>query len=189
MRCPPLTATIFLALVLALLAAPRPAAADQNDSRLDELFMRLLEAPAPGEAQRIEGQIWQIWLDSNDGAVRGLMRDGVAALERADYSHALMKFDQMVLIAPDFAEGWNKRATVHYLLGNYGESLSDIAKTLALEPRHFGALSGRGLVYVKLEDERRALEAFEAALAIHPNLAAAAVNAEQLRKMLHDREI
>lgn len=189
MRRLPFTATIALFLVLMLLGAPRPAAADQNDSRLDALFLRLLEAPAPGEAQRIEGEIWQIWLESDDGAVRGLMRDGVAALERGDYAHALAKFDQMVVIAPDFAEGWNKRATVHYLLGNYGQSLSDIAKTLALEPRHFGALSGRGLVYVRLEDERRALEAFEAALAIHPNLPAAAANAEQLRQMLHDREI
>src|SRR3546814_20777188 len=95
----------------------------------------------------------------------------------------------MVVIAPGFAEGWNKRATVHYLLGNYGESLADIAETLALEPRHFGALSGRGLVYLRLEDAQRALDAFEQALAIPPNLPAAALNAEELRKMLHDREL
>ena len=124
------------------------------DSRLDGLFLRLQQAPGPGEAQRIEGQIWQIWGQSDDGAVRGLMRDGVAAMQRGDYRHALAKFDQMVVIAPDFAEGWNKRATVHYLLGNYAQSLADIAKTLALEPRHFGALAGRGLVYVQLEDEQ-----------------------------------
>src|SRR3546814_496340 len=152
MRRLPLTATVVLLLVLAVLAAPRPAAADQNDSRLDELFIRLLEAPAPGEAQRIEGEIWRIWLESDDGAVRGLMRDGLAAMQRGDYPHALAKFDQMVLIAPDFAEGWNKRATVHYLLGNDGQSLDDIAKTLELEPRHFGAPAGRGLGYLRLED-------------------------------------
>lgn len=176
-------------MVLALLAAPCPVVADQNDSRLDRLFVQLLEAPTPGKARRVEGQIWQIWLQSDDGAVRGLMRDGLAAMDRGDHAHALSKFDQMVLIAPHFAEGWNKRATLHYLMGNYGRSLADIAKTLELEPRHFGALSGRGLVYVKLEDERRALEAFEEALAIHPNLAAAAANAEQLRRLLRDREI
>src|SRR3546814_17341199 len=82
-----------------------------------------------------------------------------------------------------------RSASGHYLLGNYGESLADIAETLALEPRHFGALSGRGLVYLRLEDAQRALDAFEQALAIHPNLPAAAINAEELRKMLHDREI
>ena len=185
----PLLAIAVIMAASALLAATRPAAADQNDRRLDGLFARLLEAQGSREAQQVEGKIWQIWGQSDDGAVRGLMQDGAAAMERGDYPHALAKFDQMVVIAPDFAEGWNKRATVHYLLGNYGQSLADIARTLELEPRHFGALSGRGLIYVQLEDERRALKAFEEALAIHPNLAAAAANAEQLRKILHDREI
>ena len=95
----------------------------------------------------------------------------------------------MVAIAPDFAEGWNKRATVHYLLGNYPQSLADIGETLEREPRHFGALSGRGLVYVALEDEVRALKAFDAALAIHPNLTSAAINAATLRKNLREKEI
>jgi tetratricopeptide (TPR) repeat protein len=180
---------IAFALATGVLATVGPARADQNDSRLGGLFERLKEAESPREAGEVEGRIWQIWSESDDGAVRGLMRDGIAALERGDYPHALTKFDQMVVIAPNFAEGWNKRATVHYLLGDYGQSLADIAKTLALEPRHFGALAGRGLVYVQLEDERRALEAFEAALAIHPNLTSAAANAEQLRKIIRDREI
>src|SRR3546814_15912156 len=109
MRRLPLTATVVLLLVLAVLAPPRPAAADQNDSRLDELFIRLLEAPAPGEAQRIEGEIWQIWLESDDGAVSGLMRDGLAAMQRGDYPHALAKFDQMVVIAPAFGEGCSRK--------------------------------------------------------------------------------
>ena len=185
MRSLPITA---IAILVALCLAA-PLRADQTDARLDDLFHRLLEAPAPGEAQLVEGQIWRIWIESDDGAVRGLMQQGVAAMSRGDYAHALSKFDQMVVIAPDFAEGWNKRATVHYLMGSYADSLADIAKTLELEPRHFGALSGKGLVYVKLEDEKRALKAFEAALAIHPNLTSAAVNAAHLRKILKDREI
>jgi tetratricopeptide (TPR) repeat protein len=174
--------------VMALPGAP-PAAGDQNDSRLDGLFTRLLEAPGPGEAQLVEGLIWRIWIQSDDGAVRILMRDGMAALQQGDYRRALSKFEQIVAIAPDFAEGWNKRATAHYLLGNYARSLADIARTLELEPRHFGALAGRGLVYLQLEDERRALKAFEAALAIHPNLPSAAINAARLRQMLRDRQI
>jgi len=185
-RLPPLAAAIVLAVAVLLSAGPA-ALADQSDGRLDGLFARL-QAAGPAEALRVEGEIWQIWTQSEDGAVRGLMGDGLAAMQRGDYRHALAKFDQMVVIAPGFAEGWNKRATVHYLLGHYGQSLSDIAKTLELEPRHFGALSGRGLVYVKLEDERRALDAFEAALAVHPHLIGAATNAEQLRKILRDRE-
>jgi len=179
-----IAATFFAALSLV-----QAARADQNDARLDPLFSRLLEAPGPGEAQLLEGQIWTIWLQSDDGAVRALMQDGLQAMQQGDYARALSKFDQMVLISPDFAEGWNKRATVHYLMGRYPESLADISKTLKLEPRHFGALAGRGLVYVELEDERRALKAFEEALAIHPNLTSAAINAAQLRKILRDRQI
>ncbi len=185
----PITAIAILLLLGAALLPLRFAAADQKDERLEALFVRLLEAPGPLEARDLEGAIWSIWVQSDDGAVRILMHDGIQALQQGDYSRALSKFDQMVLIAPDFAEGWNKRATVHYLLGNYAQSLGDIAKTLELEPRHFGALAGRGLVYVELEDERRALKAFEAALAIHPNLTSAAINAANLRKVLRDRRI
>ncbi|NIA69088.1 tetratricopeptide repeat protein [Pelagibius litoralis] len=171
------------------LFAALPSAADQNDARLEKLFDRLLEAPGPAEAQAVEGAIWSIWAQSDDGAVRALMEDGVAAMSRRDYRRALSKFEQMVAIAPDFAEGWNKRATVHYLMGRYDQSLADVARTLALEPRHFGALSGRGLIYVALEDEKRALDSFEEALVIHPNLISAAINAEALRKILREREI
>ena len=180
---------LLLAALFAATAPLQPARADQTDNRLDDLFMRLLEAPGPGEAQLVEGLIWSIWVQSDDSAVQILMHDGIQAMSRGDHRHALSKFEQIVVIAPDFAEGWNKRATVHYLLGNYAQSLADIAKTLKLEPRHFGALAGRGLVYIELEDERRALEAFEAALSIHPNLTSAAINASQLRKKLRDRRI
>lgn len=175
--------------VLFSLCVALPSAADQNDARLDGLFSKLRDAPGPTEAQAIEGAIWSIWTQSDDGAVRALMEDGVSAMSRRDYRRALQKFEQMVAIAPDFAEGWNKRATVHYLMGNFSDSLADVAKTLALEPRHFGALSGRGLIYIQLEDDKRALDAFEEALAIHPKLASAAINAEVLRKRLRAREI
>lgn len=166
-----------------------PAAADQRDSRLDELFTGLESAADPGAAQAIELRIWGIWSESDDPAVQILMAQGAAAMARRDRRAALGKFDQIVRIAPGFAEGWNKRATVHYLLGNFKKSLGDIRKTLTLEPRHFGALSGRGLVYVQLEEEARALESFEAALEIHPRLSGARINAETLRRLLKDRSI
>src|SRR3546814_13061946 len=138
----------LLLLATAALAAPAPAAADQNDSRLDALFTRLLESPGPVEAQQVEGRIWQTWMQSDDGAVQGLMRDGVAAMARGDYLHALAKFDQMDVIAPDFAAGWNQRETVHSLLGNDGPSRDDIATTLELAPRHHHATAGRGQEYI-----------------------------------------
>ena len=173
--------------VLALGTAP--VAADQNDARLDALFAQLKAAPSYAAAQPVESAVWHIWSESDDPAVRILMGEGVAAMARQDYRSALGKFDQIVKIAPDFAEGWNKRATVHYLVGLYAASLSDIDKTLALEPRHFGALSGRGLVFIELDEEQPALDSFEAALAIHPTLPGAAANAKILHKRLKDRAI
>lgn len=165
------------------------AAADQSDSRLADLFARLMKTQDLGEAFRVESEIWTVWLEHDDEAVRLLLDKGIAAMNRGDHRGALEDFDQIVAIAPDFAEGWNKRATVHYLLGNYKESLDDIAETLALEPRHFGALSGRGLVYGELEELELALESFEAALEVHPNMVGSRRNAEALRRHLQDQEI
>jgi tetratricopeptide (TPR) repeat protein len=95
----------------------------------------------------------------------------------------------MVLRSPEYAEGWNKRATVHYMLGNFEESLADIDATLELEPHHFGALSGRGLVHVKLGDYERALSAFEDALEVSPQSAGPRANAKALREILGQRDI
>lgn len=161
-----------------------PAQADQNDPRLSELFAQLKEVPAPVEAASIESQIWAIWLETSDQAAASLLQTGLNAMDVNDHIAALNAFDRLVTIAPDFAEGWNKRATVHYLVGNFEESLDDIATTISLEPRHFGALSGRGLVYVSLDDLGRALTSFEAALAVYPNMAGPRINAEAIRRIL-----
>lgn len=179
-------ATVLL-VCLAFVAAP--VAADQKDPRLDNLFALLKAASNYDAAQPSEAAVWGLWSETDDPAARILLRNGVAAMARRDYRKALEKFDQIVTIAPNFAEGWNKRATVYYLVGHYSASLNDIDKTLALEPRHFGALSGRGLVFIELGEEQLALDSFDAALAIHPNLPGAGNNAKFLRKLLEDREI
>jgi len=168
---------------------PEVLAADQTNSRLDSLFSRLAETDNPGEAIQLEGEIWRIWTYSDDRAVQLLMQDGVSAMSHRDFDRALSKFDQIVAIAPEFAEGWNKRATLFYLMSRYEESLADIDKVLALEPRHFGALSGRGLVYSELHDEERALQSFEDALEINPFMVGAIHNARILRKRLRDSNI
>ena len=177
----------FLAALLA--AAASTTGADQTDSRLGALFAELQQAEGYPQAQPAESEIWRIWIEHPDRAVTLLMRKGMEAMGRGDRRGALEDFDQIVKIAPGFAEGWNKRATVHYMLGNHVASLADIEKTLELEPRHFGALSGRGLVYSALEEPELALESFEAALAVHPQMPGARLNAEAIRKMLKAREI
>ncbi len=184
---------IAIALVLGLGLGPvlgaGPAAADQDDPRLEALFARLKAAPDARAAQEFEGSIWHIWIQSDDEVIGMLMDQGRAAMGRRDLRAALGKFDQIVKIAPGFAEGWNKRATVRYLLGDFPGSLDDIARTLKLEPRHFGALSGRGLVWIELEDMKLALESFEAALEVHPNLSGAHQNAAALRREIQKHEI
>ena len=166
-----------------------PAAADQNDPRLDGLFAKLDAAPDPGSARDIELRIWDIWTRHEDEALNVMMEAGQVAMARRDYRAALEAFEQMVVVAPDFAEAWNKRATIHWLLGNYQSSLADIDRTLALEPRHFGALSGQGLVYSELEEWDLALRAFEAALRVYPQMTGPRVNAEAIRHFLQSREI
>ncbi len=163
--------------------------ADQTDTRLDELFAKLKTVQSISDAKGVEFVIWNIWVQSGDDAIDLLMSDGVDSMGRRDYRRALRSFDQIVTIAPEFAEGWNKRATLYYLMGDFKRSLADIEMTLKLEPRHFGALAGRGLIYVELEDDAQALKAFEDALTINPFLPAARQNAEVLRKRLQDREI
>jgi tetratricopeptide (TPR) repeat protein len=176
-------------LLAALLAPPVSIRADQTDPRLPELFDRLLTAESALEGRALEGLIWRIWMTSEDAEVSQLMKNGVEAMAVQDHRTALATFDQMVEIAPDFAEGWNKRATVHYLRGDYAASLQDINRTLALEPRHFGALSGLGLVHSALDEEEAALEAFERALAINPHMTSVRRNIEELKRRIGGRDI
>jgi len=169
--------------------APLAAHADQTDPRLHALFDILKTTEDPVKAKLAEHQIWQAWLTSDDPTVTLLMMQGVNAMAKQDLKSALRIFTQLVEIAPGFAEGWNKRATVLYLLGAYPESIADIDRTLALEPRHFGALSGLGLCNVELQKDQAALDAFERALAVNPHMDGARSNAELLRQKIEGNQI
>jgi tetratricopeptide (TPR) repeat protein len=172
-------------LTVLLIAGPgQPACADQADPRLDGLFERLQHTPDLAEAHGLEQQIWRVWLESDDAAVNRLMQQGVFALQGQHYATALQAFDRMVELAPEFAEGWNKRATVHYLMGNWRASVRDIQQTLALEPRHFGALFGLGLIYDALEQPEAALRSFEATLDLNPHSESTRRSIEELRAQL-----
>ncbi len=165
------------------------AAADQKDPRLDKLFAQLRAATTMADSQPIEAQIWEIWMQSGDQNVDALMAIGTSALNDEDYSQAYRAFGRVVQLAPGFAEGWNKLATALYLLGRYDDSIKDIGKTLALEPRHFGALSGLGLCNAQLDKEKEALDAFEKALAINPNMPGIRQDAEDLKKSIAAKSI
>ena len=178
-----------LALLAVSLAGPPDAAADQRDPRLPELFAALAEAPDPAQALPIEGAIWGIWLDGGDPALDELMARGVEAMRASRLRDAAERFTELILAAPEFAEAWNKRATVYYLMDRYEDSVRDIERTLALEPRHFGAISGMGLIFLARGDEEGALGAFEKVLEIHPRAPGARFHVERLRERLEGRRI
>ena len=176
-----------LALALCLCVAAPPARA--ADPALDPLFGRLAAARGAAEAQGIEAEIWQSWMMAGGSAATSLMRIGIGALNGGDLPAALGVFDAIVKQNPGFAEGWNKRATVLYLMGALEASAGDCERVLQLEPRHFGALSGLGLIRMRQERVEDAITAFEKALAVHPNLDGAKTNLDALRRKRRDGAI
>jgi tetratricopeptide (TPR) repeat protein len=156
--------------VLICTAAFDAAVADQNDPRLDPLFKTLQSVKSPEGAHEIEAAIWHIWSQAGTAGGGVLFRQGLEYMNNGEHEKALTNFNALVEIEPDFAEGWNKRATLYYMMGNLDASVADIQKTLSLEERHFGALSGLGLIYSDLGQKEAALKAFRAALDINPHM-------------------
>lgn len=175
---------LIIGLVLLLAGAGQTVRADQDDPRLDDLFGDLRAATSAEAALPIEAEIWAIWLEIEDSASARLLRQGSDAMARRLFPIAVHSFNRLVDRSPGFAEGWNKRATLHYLMGDDEASIRDIEQTLALEPRHFGALSGLGLIMLRNDQPEAALRSFEAALDLHPNLPAARAHLEPLRVMV-----
>jgi tetratricopeptide (TPR) repeat protein len=131
--------------------------------------------------------MWAIWLRSGNDEIDALMVEGVRLMEGQHYPEAIEIFDQIIARAPKFAEGYNKRATVHYLLDEFDKSIADIHHTLELNPVHFGALSGMGLCYLGLDEPRRALDWFERAVAVNPNMYTIRSYIKQLREFLKNQ--
>jgi tetratricopeptide (TPR) repeat protein len=143
--------------------------ADQNDAQLDNLFKRLKETSRSEVAIKLEDKIWQAWLHSGRKDIDTLMAKGTFLMKHNQLDDALEQFNRVVDIDPGYAEGWNQRATAYYLLGDLTQSMRDIKKTLNLEPRHFGALSGMALIFSQLGDHEAALQAYREVLRINPN--------------------
>ena len=166
----------MLAAMIALMlfgAVPAPASAAPDaaqSARLDQLFQQLKTAKTEGDGLFLEEQIVMIWLQSGDPMIDQKMAWAIAAMDANSWDVALGYLDSIVLAKPDYAEGWNKRATLYYFVGRYQDSLSDIAHTLALEPRHFGAISGIGMIMEAMGEDQKALDAYKQALAIDPQL-------------------
>ena len=175
----------FLDLALvAVLPAVLMAAQRRPDDELDTLFARLRTSGSAASAQALIERIWACWMAHDDPDICAWMEQGIDALEARRFDEAQQAFDAIIERDPGYAEGWNKRATVRYLTGFFAGSVRDIKQTLALEPRHFGALSGLGTIYLIIADDRGALNAFEAVLALNPHLEGVRRQVESLRDAL-----
>lgn len=171
-----------LKLVLAL-DERRPAASLPR--RLDALFRRLAAAPGPREASEIEDLIWGLWMAHSDPQAEEELERATRAIAARSFKDAEPILDALVVAHPEYAEAWNKRATLRFLQNRDVESVADIGRTLELEPRHFGAVCGFGQIALRHGDRDAALFAFTAALRINPHLAAVRAAVDELAGERH----
>ena len=134
-----------------------------------------------------EGAMWQVWSRSGDATIDRLFETGVAQMQASQGDEAVETFSEIIRRRPDFAEGWNKRATVYYMMGEYQKSLADCDEVMKRNPYHFGALSGYGMIYMQLDQPATALTYFERALAVNPNLESTRQTIELLKTLLIQR--
>jgi tetratricopeptide (TPR) repeat protein len=137
---------------------------------LDFLFGALKAAPDDETAKAIEQRIWALWMISRSDTANLLMSRVQKAVEEKDLDLALKLLDAIVKIKPDYVEAWNRRATIYYMKHDYGRSIADIHEVLKREPRHFGALTGFGLILQDIGDDKQALEVYRRALAVYPRM-------------------
>jgi tetratricopeptide (TPR) repeat protein len=167
---------------------PRAQQGDKS-ANLDRLFAALKVAPDEESAKYVENRIWAIWFASGSDTTTVLMGRVKVAMEAKDTELAIKLLDAVIDFKPDFVEAWNRRATLYYLKKDFGRALADIREVLAREPRHFGALSGLGIILQELGDDKHALEAFRRALAIHPHIERIGDLAKKLAEKVDGRDI
>ena len=167
--------------------------AEKRDDQLNSLFKQLKNSEN-AEAIEIENKIWKIWLTHPSDDRRGfrlteLLTQGSLLIKRRELIKAHGIFSQIILEDPKWSEAWDKRATVLYMLGSYEKSQNDINEVLKIEKRHFGALSGQGLVQTKLENYKKAIKSYKEVQKIHPSMQAPKVMIPRLKKLIKGQSI
>ncbi len=181
---------IFVAVLIMVVSAWSASADEGADtvSRLDRLYDELREAD-PEDWQEIEARIHQAESRTGSAAMDLLFARGRKALEAGEYVTAVEHLTALTELAPEFAEGWNARATAFFLMDEYGLAVADIERVLALNPRHFGALAGLGTILEETGNPQGALRAYRAALAIHPYLEQVNEAVNRLRKTVEGTDL
>jgi tetratricopeptide (TPR) repeat protein len=156
---------------------------------LDFLFGALKVAPDDVTAKAIEQRIWALWTATRSDTTTLLMSRVQTAIEQKDVDLAIKLLDAVIKIKPKYVEAWNRRATIYYMKKDYGRALADIREVLRREPRHFGALSGLGLIMQDIGDDKQALEVYRRALAVHPRLQRIPDLVKTLQEKIEGRDI
>ena len=180
---------------LADLATPDSEVRRQAAIRLGEVgsmadapaLLRALRDPDDGVRALAERAVWQVWSRAGDPEVDALFQRGVEQMNEGAAEGAIDTFTAIIRKKPDFAEGWNKRATIYFLIGEYEKSLADCAEVVKRNPDHFGVLSGYGQIYLQLDQPERALDYFQRALKVNPNLQQVEAVVEQLKRVIVEK--
>jgi tetratricopeptide (TPR) repeat protein len=168
---------------------PRVQRGGDRSNNIDFLFEALKVAPDSSSAKAIEERIWALWIASESDTANLLMTRVKTAIEAKDLDLALKLLDALIEIKPEYTEAWNRRATLYYMRNDYSRAIADIRQVLAREPRHFGAMSGLGLILQEIGDEKRALDIFRRALAVHPHLQRIPDLVKSLQDKIEGRDI
>jgi tetratricopeptide (TPR) repeat protein len=156
---------------------------------LDFLFEALKIAPDEATAKAIEQRIWALWFVSPSDTANLLMSRVRVAVETKDLDLALKLLTALIKIRPDYVEAWNRRATIYFLKNDYGKSIADIREVLKREPRHFGALSGLGVILQEIGDDKHALEVFRRAVEVYPRIERIPELVKTLKEKVEGRDI
>ena len=159
----------FLNFFIFVLFLSLPLKSDQHDFRLIKLFDQLYFSIEDEEINNITKKIWDIWHETNDIKIEADFYRGIESMRANDLIMSIAFFTNVIEKKPNFAEGWNKRATVYFMLGEFDKSMFDINQTLKLEPRHFGAMDGMGLIFMHLQQYSEAIRIYEQMLTLFPN--------------------
>ena len=165
------------------------SSADERKNELDRLFNDL-KIKNSSISKKIEQRIWDIWsTHPTDDELTLILSEGSKFVREQQLSNAIDVFTKAIKLDPSWAEAWNKRATVLYLLGDYEGSQKDIDKVLELEKRHFGALAGQGLVNIKLENYEKAIESYKKAQEIYPSMKSPEIMIKQIKELIKQQLI
>ena len=157
----------YISLILFFICLPTKS--DQLDYRLTGLFEELYTSTTEIRINEITKKIWDIWHETNDYSIQPDFNRGIESMQRNDLSMSISFFTRVIEKKPEFAEAWNKRATVYFMVGEFDKSMLDIKETLKLEPRHFGAMDGMGLIFMHLQQYDEAIKIYNQMLKIFPN--------------------